>query len=87
MKKEYIDLALKLIAFSLIVFALLLIVLELVGVIHSPSDLMIQLLIGGSFLIEVIHLERTLGDIKAELGDVKSKANIMWSDFKKRKKI
>jgi len=70
---EKLDLFLKIIGWSLITFAILVILLKLLGIVHSPSELTLDSLL-------------TIG-ILIELGRLETKISLLWSEFKKKKKL
>jgi hypothetical protein len=74
---EYVDLLSKIVIWGGIAFIILFIILKALGIVKSPS-LMESLLI---FIVgELIRVENKLKEIELRL-------NLIWSDFKKRKKL
>lgn len=71
MKKETIDLILRILAWGLILTTIILILLESAGVLHSPTLLSLETLLTVGILIE--------------LGRIDIKMSLLWDDFKKRK--
>jgi hypothetical protein len=77
MRKEIKD-ALEIIAWGLIGFAILVILLRWLGIIHSPELVLESLLAGLVF---------GFISIKSEIREIKVKLELLWLDFKKRKKL
>jgi len=76
MKVKLTDI-LGIISWGLIIAIFLLFVLKIAGIIHSPS---FEELLLSAILSELIRLE-------LELREVKIKTELLWKDFKSRKKI
>ena len=76
MKVKLTDI-LGIISWGLIIAIFLLFVLKIAGIIHSPS---FEELLLSAILSELIRLE-------LELREVKIKTELLWKDFKNRKKI
>ncbi|MBS3080643.1 hypothetical protein J4221_04180 [Candidatus Pacearchaeota archaeon] len=79
--KELIIKVLGIVAWGLILFAIIAFVLKLLGIISSPP--ITEIILGG-ILIELIRLESRLNK---EITPIKIKQSILWSDFKKRREI
>ena len=77
MKRELLDRVLGIIAWGLIAFALLAILLKTLGFINSPP--ITEILLGG-ILIELIRIETKFKEFGLKL-------NFLWHDFRKRKEI
>lgn len=77
MRREIRD-ALEIISWGLIGFAILVIVLRLFGIIHSP-ELVIEALLGGLIFGFVT--------LKSDMKGMKIRLDLLWSDFKRRKKL
>jgi len=77
MKKETLDLILGIIAWGLIAFAVLIIILEWLGIIGSPP--ITEILLGG-ILAELLRIETKFKEFNVKL-------NLLWSDLKKRKEL
>jgi len=78
--KDRIDLLLRIIAFGLISVAVLVLLLKWVGIIHSPNfeDVIIAWLSG---------LTAQMFSVERRLSKLIERNEIIWSDFKKRKKL
>ena len=77
MKKELLDRILGIIAWGLIGFAVLAIILKLLGIISSPP--ITEILLGG-VLVELLRVETRFKEFSVKL-------NLLWSDFRKRKEL
>lgn len=77
MKKELLDRILGIIAWGLIAFAVLAIILKWLGIIGSPP--FTEILLGG-ILAELLRIETRFKEFGIKL-------NLLWSDFKKRKEL
>ena len=71
--KKLTDFVLKVIAWSLIFIGYIFLLLVLFKIIHSPEENFLSLLIQSGILIE--------------LGRMETKIDILWLDFRKRKKF
>jgi len=71
--KKLTDFILKVIAWSLIFIGYVFLILVLFKIIHSPEENLLSFLIQSGILIE--------------LGRIETKIDILWSDFRKRKKF
>tara|TARA_Y100000310_G_scaffold228641_1_gene230942 strand:+ start:402 stop:650 length:249 start_codon:yes stop_codon:yes gene_type:complete len=79
--KDILEKILGIVAWGLILFAVLAAILKFIGIISSPP--ITEILLGG-ILIEIIRLESRLNK---ELTKITTRQNLLWSDFKKRKDI
>lgn len=77
MNKELFDRVLGIIAWGLIGFALLALILKWLGIIGSPPTT--EILLGG-VLAELLRIETKFKEFGVKL-------DLLWSEFKKRKKI
>jgi hypothetical protein len=77
MRREIRD-ALEIIAWGLIGFSILIILLKWIGIIHS-SELVLESLLAGLVFGFI--------SMKAEIREMKVKLELLWLDFKKRKKL
>jgi hypothetical protein len=77
MRREIRD-ALEIIAWGLIGFSILIVLLKWLGIIHSPELVLESLLAGLVF---------GFISMKAEIREMKVKLELLWLDFKKRKKL
>lgn len=87
---RYLDLALKITAWSCMLFTYLLMVLKGLGIIHSPTSDLVTGIMATCIFIEIGRLEERSSDIKyikKDIAEIKGKFNLLWSDFKKRKEI
>jgi len=75
---ETIDKILRIIIWGAVGFVVLIVVLKAVGVIHSPEYIVETLV--GIMLADLLRLEGVMKEMKLKL-------NMLWSEFKKRKKI
>lgn len=71
MKKEIIDLVFRILAWGLMLTAIILILLKAVGLLHSPSPLSLETLLAVGILIE--------------LGRLETKISLLWDDFRRRR--
>ena len=78
--KDRIDLLLRIIAFGLIGVAILVLLLKWVGIVRSPNfeDVIIAWLSG--LTAQMFSIERRLSKLSERI-------EIIWSDFKRRKKL
>ena len=77
MKGEIVDRILGIIAWGLILFALLIILLKLLGIIGSPP--VTEILLGGG-LAELLRIETKFREFNVKL-------SLLWDEFKKRKEL
>ena len=77
MKGEIVDRILGIIAWGLILFALLIILLKLLGIIGSPP--VTEILLGG-VLAELLRIETKFREFNVKL-------SLLWDEFKKRKEL
>ena len=77
MKKEMLDRILGIIAWGLILFAVLSLLLKLLGIIGSPP--ITEILLSG-ILIELLRIETKFKEFSVKL-------SLLWSDLKKRKAL
>jgi len=75
---ETLDKILRIIVWGAVGFIVLVLILKSVGVIHSP-EYIIETLVG-IILADLFRLEGVMKEMKIKL-------NMLWSEFKKRKKI
>lgn len=75
---ETLDKILRIIVWGAVGFIVLVLILKSVGVIHSP-EYIIETLVG-IILADLFRLEGVMKEMKI-------KSNMLWSEFKKRKKI
>jgi len=75
MKGNILDIILGIIAWGLIAFAVLIILLKLLGIVNSPP--IPEILLAG-ILAELLRIETKFKEFNIKLG-------IIWTDFKKRK--
>ena len=86
-KKELINRILEILAWGFIIFGVSVILLKALGVIHSPSELTLEKIIGAGILLELGRSRSEFGKISGRFTVLESKIDMIWSDFKKRKKI
>jgi hypothetical protein len=78
--KDRIDLLLRIVAFGLISVAILVLLLNWIGIIHFPNfeDVIIAWISG---------LTAQMFSVERRLSKLVERNEIIWSDFKKRKKL
>lgn len=79
---EKLDLAIRIIVWSLIGMALFLMFLKYIGVLHSPVAITLETLVGAGILGELLRLE---GKIASLEGRLETKIGALWSDFESRR--
>ncbi len=77
MKQNILNIILGIIAWGLIAFAILVVILKLLGIVNSPP--ITEILLAG-ILAELLRVETKFKEFSIKLG-------IIWLDFKKRKDI
>ncbi len=91
------DLALRVLGWGLIGIGLAILLLKLLGVIHSPPESLVNDFITSGLLILLGRLEERTSHIRNLSSDISelregfskldSKFDLIWSDFKKRKEL
>lgn len=88
---ENIDLVFKILVWGVIGFVVLVVLLKYFGVIHSPSPVFLESSLWSVILIELVRIEYKLGKLEEKIGarfaKTEEKIDLIWSDFKKRKKL
>ena len=77
---RYVDIALRIMAWGLMLFGFFLLILMSLGILHSPAGITLEGIIGAGILVE-------LGRIEGKFGGLETKVDMLWSDFKKRKEF
>ena len=77
---DLVDLVLKIVSWGVMIFIVFVLVLMVLGIIHSPT---IEVLLSGwvsALTLEVVRQGRVASKIDVKL-------DMLWSEFKKRKKL
>lgn len=80
MVKEKIDLILGILAWGLIALVITLVVLKMVGVLHSPTEITFETIIMSGIFLELARLE-------TKIGIMSERYSLLWKDFIKRKRL
>lgn len=84
------DFALRIIAWSLLLVAIFFLFLMVLGIVHSPELELLSLFVSTAIFLEIGRLESktsNLSELKKDVAELKSKFELVWSDFKKRKEL
>ena len=87
---RYLHTILEVIAWSLMLIGFILLLLMVLGVLHSPELEIISVFISAGLFIQIGELRsRTsnLDELKNEFAEMRPKFDMLWSDFKKRKEL
>ncbi len=98
---EKFDLVWKIVAWLLMLIGFVFLLLMALGFIHSPELEYLSILVSGGIFLEIGRIEtkiaslgRTadktetcLGELNKEFGELSSRFDLVWSEFRKRKSL
>lgn len=85
-----LDLILRITAWSLLLIGIILLLLMITGILQSPEIELVSLFISSGLLIEIGRLETktsNIDELKNRFSSLEAKFDMMWDDFRKRKRI
>jgi len=86
-RSEILEFVWKIISWSLILSALIFLFLMLFGIVRSPSETLISAVLQSGIFLELIRIEREIKNIEVKSKELDVKLNLLWEDFRKKKKL
>ncbi|MGC9058925.1 MAG: hypothetical protein ACP5H3_00745 [Candidatus Aenigmatarchaeota archaeon] len=86
-RSEILEFVWKIVSWSLILSALIFLFLMLFGIVRSPSETLISAVLQSGIFLELIRIEREIRNIEVKSKELDVKLNLLWEDFRKKKKL